>query len=58
MASQFKHGELVRLKSGGPNMTVEVLPGEKDQFDYTAIGYGCVWFKSNALNRDEFPSTS
>ena len=35
MAEEFKIGDVVKLKSGGPNMTVEVI-GEQ--------GVYCAWF--------------
>lgn len=38
-------GEVVRLKSGGPNMTVE---------QYVAGVYECVWFDGDVLHRARF----
>lgn len=38
MANQFKIGDVVRLKSGGPKMTVNQLLGRDNQL------LGCSWF--------------
>ena len=35
---QFKLGDVVKLKSGGPQMTIEALPGSNDQT------IDCKWF--------------
>ena len=37
-ATQFQVGDVVRLKSGGPDMTVKRLMG---------AGADCVWFQGN-----------
>jgi uncharacterized protein YodC (DUF2158 family) len=42
----FKIGDVVVLKSGGPDMTVEE-PGEV---------VGCVWFEKNQPQRGFFPA--
>ena len=51
---KFKAGDIVHLKSGGPNMTLEVvLPKQKNVPNY--IGYICIWFKDDcSLERAEF----
>ena len=36
-ATQFQVGDVVRLKSGGPDMTVKRLMG---------VGADCVWFQA------------
>jgi uncharacterized protein YodC (DUF2158 family) len=43
----FKKGDVVRLKSGGPNMTIQ---------DTAAMGLGliCQWFDGNKVIRDHF----
>jgi uncharacterized protein YodC (DUF2158 family) len=45
---QWKKGDVVRLKTGGPRMTVDEL--------HTSIGkVGCVWFDAdNQVQRDAF----
>ena len=40
----YKSGDLVRLKSGGPTMTVETV---------TPAGLLVSWFDGNTLNRDK-----
>ena len=43
--SPFKHGDVVRLKSGGPDMTVqEVMTGEVE----------CVWFDGGQRMENDF----
>ena len=37
-ATQFQVGDVVRLKSGGPDMTVKRLMG---------VGVDCVWFQGD-----------
>jgi uncharacterized protein YodC (DUF2158 family) len=44
--TSFKVGDLVRLKSGGPTMTVD----DTDKFG----DIECVWFAGKKLERDRF----
>jgi len=46
----FKIGEKVRLVSGGPIMTVEVLHSQD-----MGGGVGCVWFDGTDAKRSTFP---
>lgn len=59
----FERGELVRLKSGGPSMTVDVCPGDESGYTRLTLGglkrvawqtYRCVWFDGNELKSDSF----
>jgi uncharacterized protein YodC (DUF2158 family) len=50
MAS-FKVGDVVQLKSGGPPMTVDGLPGQKLNYQQGPTEYWCTWFKG--ATRDE-----
>jgi uncharacterized protein YodC (DUF2158 family) len=51
MALAFKKGDLVMLKSGGPPMTVDKLPGE---VGYHPDDYHCEWFKGATAQRGTF----
>jgi uncharacterized protein YodC (DUF2158 family) len=46
MSDQFKKGDAVELKSGGPPMTVESI-GKNGVVH-------CVWFEEKTLKRDGF----
>lgn len=67
----FKAGELVRLKSGGPVMTVQRIIGKEEEISFQRIddyirmikGFRegdivCQWFEDNELKFAAFPSTS
>jgi uncharacterized protein YodC (DUF2158 family) len=41
----FKHGDIVVLKSGGPPMTVDRVPGQNIGYGSPQEGYRCEWFK-------------
>lgn len=49
MAQQWKVGDVVRLKSGGPSMTVEYL-------DLETQSVGCVWFHDQEKKTGSFPA--
>jgi uncharacterized protein YodC (DUF2158 family) len=46
MADEFKTGDVVELKSGGPEMTIESL----DDFGAGRLRARCVWFEKNKRN--------
>ena len=48
----FKEGDIVVLKSGGPEMTIENI-GPLN-FYSKIIGAHCCWFNANDLKRDVF----
>ena len=48
----FQIGEVVRLKSGGPDMTVRSTPSEHNST------YGCQWFAGKKLESGSFPEAS
>ena len=54
--SSFKIGDIVKLKSGGPDMTVK---SENTRFDTGAVyGYECQWFAGKKLESGNFPTDS
>ena len=54
--SDIKMGYVVRLKSGGPKMTVNrVYPGSEEGSEYAT----CLWFEGESdLKKSEFKTTS
>jgi uncharacterized protein YodC (DUF2158 family) len=48
--SQFKIGDVVQLKSGGPNMTIESDAGEGN--------FVCQWFDGSEVKRTTFQGAS
>lgn len=54
MASQVKFavGNIVKLKSGGPDMTVKTTPTEN------GTSYDCQWFAGKKLESGRFPADS
>ena len=59
----FEKGGLVRLKSGGPVMTIDICPGEESGYSKLTFGgfktltwhtYRCVWFEANELKSQDF----
>lgn len=54
--SAFQVGDVVKLKSGGPDMTVNYIIGtnKENDFNYTAMGHTinnveCKWFENETL---------
>lgn len=55
MANKFTHGDVVVMKSGGPPMTVDKVPGDpKGYGSATYDEYHCEWFKGATSQRGEF----
>ncbi len=52
--SEFKVGNVVRLKSGGPKMTIEQYPCYDMGIEYTDK-VKCVWFDRNKIFSNIFP---
>jgi uncharacterized protein YodC (DUF2158 family) len=50
--SKFAVGDIVKLKSGGPEMTVQTLP------EPPAKSYRCQWFAGKKLEAGSFPADS
>jgi uncharacterized protein YodC (DUF2158 family) len=53
--TKFAIGDIVRLKSGGPEMTVKSLP---DPIDWPQNYYRCQWFAGKKLESGTFPPDS
>ncbi len=54
MATKAKYsiGDIVKLKSGGPEMTVQALPTVSNDYYY------CQWFAGKKLEQGRFPADS
>lgn len=52
MADKFKVGDIVQLKSGGPEMTVNSTPVQRGDNYYTQ------WFAGKKLESGRFPENS
>lgn len=48
----FKIGDIVKLKSGGPDMTVQTVPAKGANY------YSCQWFAGKKLEYGRFPGSS
>ena len=51
-ATNFVIGDIVKLKSGGPEMTVQTQPAA------SATYYQCQWFAGKKLESGRFPENS
>lgn len=51
MSESFKEGDVVRLKSGGPKMTVVDVDAARGVC-------ACAWFAGNDVHRDDFRATA
>ena len=49
---KFAVGTIVKLKSGGPEMTVQRVPEKTDAY------YTCQWFAGKKLEAGRFPADS
>ena len=52
---EFSHGDLVQMRSGGPPMTIEAVPGENADYRQKNLEYWCTWFKGATRDSDGFP---
>lgn len=50
--NRFAVGDIVKLKSGGPDMTIRVSP------DTAGKSYVCQWFAGKKLEQGNFPEDS
>lgn len=49
MDNKFEVGDIVKIKSGGPDMTVQALPRATSRY------YTCQWFAGKKLEQGHFP---
>jgi uncharacterized protein YodC (DUF2158 family) len=50
MADEFKVGDIVYLKSGGPDMTVKIsIDNWSTAAEVMAVGVHCDWFDDNKI---------
>lgn len=56
LANKFKKGDIVVMKSGGPPMTVDSVPGDfaYEGADRPMKEYHCEWFKGATDQRGKF----
>lgn len=52
MNNRFVVGDIVKLKSGGPDMTVRAAPTDLGR------SYTCQWFAGKKLEQGHFPEES
>jgi uncharacterized protein YodC (DUF2158 family) len=50
--ANFEVGNIVKLKSGGPDMTVQTVP------EGSGSHYSCQWFAGKKLESGRFPADS
>jgi uncharacterized protein YodC (DUF2158 family) len=50
----FRKGDVVRLRSGGPLMTIESFQEESIDLDTSNYFARCVWFENGDIRRDTF----
>ena len=51
-SNSYVVGDIVKIKSGGPEMTVRTVPTEGTKF------YRCQWFAGKKLEQGDFPGES
>lgn len=52
--TKYKVGDIVRLRSGGPEMTVQAIPDDREFRDQ----YLCQWFAGKKLENGNFKEES
>lgn len=55
MNNEFKVGDIVALKSGSPDMTIEQFPFINNGGYEVNTKAKCVWFSAGEVKRDVFP---
>lgn len=57
-SNEFSVGQLVRLKSGGPDMTVQMVIPPSPILGKHEVTYRCQWFAGKKLDSGDFPPES
>jgi len=57
MPEEIKVGDVVQLKSGGPDMTVDEI-GKSGMDSTGPLSAWCTWFHNGEEKRSSFPLTS
>ena len=55
--NMFNVGDIVKLKSAGPEMTINVVGTNFQTEEFTGI-YTCQWFAGKKLDQGKFPEES
>ena len=55
--SIYQVGDIVKLKSGGPDMAVKEVVNNRNDGEFSG-NYRCQWFAGKKLDRGEFPEES
>lgn len=50
----FVRGDIVVMKSGGPPMTVDMVPGDPQKYGGPLAEYHCEWFKGATSQQGDF----
>jgi uncharacterized protein YodC (DUF2158 family) len=53
----FNVGDIVKLKSGGPEMTINAISTHYETDEFTGT-YTCQWFAGKKLDQGKFPEES
>ena len=56
--TEFKAGDVVKLKSGSPKMTIEKFVWNPLKNEYYPDKVECAWFEKDKLKRDIFQTSA
>ena len=54
MTNKFQKGDVVVLKSGGPPMTIDAVPGDVKFLNERRVDYYTRWFKGASKDHGDF----
>jgi uncharacterized protein YodC (DUF2158 family) len=58
MASSYNVGDAVKLKTGGPDMSISKIFAPNPTIGRTGVEYRCQWFAGKKLESGDFPPES